>query len=271
MLTVDFHTHSIASVHGLNTIEELLRQADKNGLAGVAITDHSPGFDNSVWLSQNRIGDSCWEENLKGPDVPYFISLLSRYEPPSDIRVRLFKGIECNILSDNSRATDVPVFISDRFDVVIASVHPIPPIFVVENSVQVTEKMIKAMDDPIDIIGHPFHKRYSPLMEPLMDAAVEKNIVLEVNNSSLQLGKADREQVQQMLEMAAQKKCRIALSSDAHMSNELGRDDEINLILDQMEFPEELIVNHSEASALDFVVQRKKIRAEIKNRLQQGG
>ncbi len=267
MLTVDLHTHSIASVHGLNTIEELLRQADKNGLAGIAITDHSPGIDNSVWLSQNRTGDSFWEENIKGPDVPYFLNLLSRYEPPSDIRVRLFKGIECNILSDHDRPTDVPVFISDKFDVVIASVHPFPPIFVVENSLQVTEKMIKAMDDPIDIIGHPFHKRYCPLMEPLMDAAVEKNIVLEVNNSSLQLGKADSVQAQKMLEMAVQKKCRIALSSDAHMTNELGGDDEINLILDKMEFPEELIVNRSEASTLDFIVQRKKVRAEIKSRL----
>ncbi len=271
MLTVDLHTHSIASVHGLNTIEELLRQADKNGLAGIAITDHSPGIDNSMWLSQNRTGESCWEENIKGPDVPYFMTLLSRYEPPSDIRVRLFKGIECNIHSDHDRATDVPIFISDQFDVVIASVHPIPPIFIVENSLQVTEKMIKAMDDPIDIIGHPFHKRYSPLMEPLMDAAVEKNIVLEVNNSSRQLGKADREQVQQMLEMAEKKKCRIALSSDAHMTNELGGDDEINLILDKMEFPQELIVNHSETSTLDFIEQRKKVRAEIKSRLLQTG
>ncbi len=270
MLTVDFHTHSIASVHGLNTIEELLRQADKNGLAGLAITDHSPGIDNTVWLSQNRTGDFCWEENIKGPDVPYFMNLLSRYEPPADIRVRLFKGIECNIHSSGDRPTDVPVFISDLFDVVIASVHPIPPIFVVENSLQVTEKMIRAMDDPIDIIGHPFHKRYSPLMEPLMDAAVEKNIALEVNNSSLQLGKADRVQIRQMLEMAAQKKCQIAISSDAHMTNELGGDEEINLILDQIEFPQELIVNHSEVSALEFVSQRKKVRAAIKARLLKG-
>ncbi len=75
-----------------------------------------------------------------------------------------------------------------------------------------------------------------------------------------------------MLEMAAQKKCRIALSSDAqYVKMNWEEMTKLTLILDQMEFPEELIVNHSEASALDFVVQRKKIRAEIKNRLQQGG
>lgn len=267
MLTVDFHTHSIASVHAMNTIEELLRQADRIGLAGMAITDHSPGIDNTAWLSQRRTGDFCWKENIKGPDVAYFLNLLSRYEPPSEIRARLFKGIECNILSHGDSPTDIPVFISDQFDVVIASVHSISPIFVVESSLQVTEKMIRAMDDPIDIIGHPFHKRFSPFMEPLLDAAVEKNIALEVNNSSLQLGKADLEQVQQMLEMAAQKKCRITLSSDAHMSNELGGDREINRILDQMDFPQELIANRSIESTLDFVDQRKKVRAGIKKRM----
>ncbi|NQU64844.1 MAG: PHP domain-containing protein [SAR324 cluster bacterium] len=267
MLTIDFHTHSIASGHGMNTVEELLRQADRIGLSGIAITDHSPGFDNTVWLSQNRTADFCWEENFKGPDVPYFLNLLSRYEPPTDIRAWLFKGIECNILSHGDRPTDVPVFISDRFDVVIASVHPITPIFVVESSLQVTERIIKAMDDPIDIIGHPFHKRYSPLMEPLLDAAVEKGIALEVNNSSLQLGKADQDQIRHMLEMAAVKKCRITLASDAHMANELGGDQAINQILDQMDFPEELIINRSKESALDFVKQRKKVRTVVKERL----
>ncbi|MBU2643497.1 PHP domain-containing protein [bacterium] len=267
MLTVDLHTHSIASVHGFNTIEELLRQADRNGISGMAITDHSPGIDNTIWLSQNRTGDVPWEENIKGPDIPYFMNLLSRYKPPADIQVHLFKGIECNILSHDDRPTDVPVFIADRFDIVIASVHPIPPIFTVENSLQVTDRMIRAMDHPIDIIGHPLHKGYGPMMELLVDAAVEKGIALEVNNSSLQLGKSDPEQVRLLLEMAALKECRIVLSSDAHMANELGADADIRSILNSMDFPVELIVNHSKESTLDYVNRRKKIRAEIKDRL----
>jgi len=260
MLTVDLHTHSIASVHALNTIEELLRVADENGLQGVAITDHCPGIDNTMWLIKNQTKTNFWEENIKGPDIPYFLNLLFRYSPPTSIKTKLFKGIECNILSDGDLATDVPVFLAKHFDIVIASVHPLPSLFVLQDKDQITQRMILAMDEPIDIIGHPFHKSYCPHIEPLILAAVEKDVVLELNNSSLALGKADMDQVRQMLQMAKKYKCRISVSSDAHMSNELGVDNQASQLIKETEFPEDLIVNRTLQSTLDFITHRKKVR-----------
>ena len=50
MLNIDFHTHTIKSEHAVNTIEETLRQAEINGMEAIALTDHSPGIDNILWL-----------------------------------------------------------------------------------------------------------------------------------------------------------------------------------------------------------------------------
>ncbi len=263
MLKVDFHTHSIASGHALNTIDELLRQADRNGIEGMAITDHSPGIDNTVWLAQNQPDGEIWQHVIKGPDIPYFTTLLARYRQPADANAVLFKGIECNILGAGPLPTDVPRFIAKHFDVVVASIHPLPAIFKVESSEQITARMILAMDDPIDIIGHPYHQNYSPYMEPVVQAAADKGITLEMNNSSLQLGKADLEQVMLMLVLASRMDCRISLASDAHMTNELGDDDKIRQLLAEVDFPQELIVNHSLQAAREFIATRKQVRQEI--------
>ncbi|MCP4757017.1 MAG: PHP domain-containing protein [Proteobacteria bacterium] len=263
MLKIDFHTHSTASVHALNTVEELLRQADKNGMEGIAVTDHSPGIDNTIWLIQNQLDSANWRDNIKGPDIPYFMTLLFRYRQPSDLKVHLFKGIECNILSNGTVATDVPRFIAGQFDIVIASVHPLPSLFKMENSEQLTERMIMAMDEPIDIIGHPFHRNYCPYMEPIVQAAAEKEIALEMNEASMRMGKADSDQVKSMLKLAKGKDCRISLSSDAHMTNELGNDENIRRMLEETDFPKELIVNHSMKYAVDFIQERKKVRKNV--------
>lgn len=262
MLTVDFHVHSTASVHALNTIEELLRTADENKMDGIAVTDHSPGIDNTLWLVQNGTGQKSWAEQIKGPDLPYFMTMLFRYQQPDKFRVKLLKGIECNILSEGD-PTDVPAFIVHHFDVVIASIHPLPSLFKIIDGEQVTERMILAMNDPIDIIGHPNHNNYSPIIEPLVMAASEKEIALELNNASLLLGKADKEQVKKMLELAKKHECRISVSSDAHMSNELGGDSMTAQLVEEVGFPKELIVNHSLESALAYIQERKEIRQKM--------
>ena len=39
---IDTHTHTIASGHAYNTIDEMTRYAQKIGLANFAITEHAP-------------------------------------------------------------------------------------------------------------------------------------------------------------------------------------------------------------------------------------
>jgi putative hydrolase len=267
MLCVDFHTHSIASIHALNTVEELLRRADRLGLEGIAITDHGPGTDNTIQIAKNLEADYRWSHLIKGPDVHYFNVLVSRYLPPEEIKITLFKGIECNILGQGKTVTDLPKSLMAKFDVVIASVHPIPHVFEIKDQAHFTERLLLAMDQPIDIVGHPFHKLFAGDQELIVRTAAEKSIALELNNSSLRLKKADESTILAMLKLARHYDCRISLSSDSHAANELGSDESIRPLLTECDFPPELIVNHSLAAAKRFVEERKRIRAEIQARV----
>ena len=262
MLIVDFHTHSIQSVHAMNTLEELLNCAQQKKIQAMAITDHSPGIDNTFHFMQQpeRLPeDYIW---IKGPDYHYFHVLLTRYHAPPEIPVQLFKGIECSILSHSKRKTDLPLKLAPDFDIVIASIHAMPHLFQIQSREQVTEKMIAAMSDPIDILGHPCQKSYCPDLEPVVKKAADSGIAMELNCNSLFLKKATIEDTIQMLKLALKHHCSISLGSDAHMSNELGMDYESKQLLDELKFPSELIVNESLESARKFVSARKKIRQE---------
>lgn len=260
MLCVDFHTHSIASKHALNTVDEMLRRADQSGMEGIAITDHSPGTDNTVFLARNSLGNLNWKDRIAGPDLHFFNVFLSRYQPPEELSTVLFKGIECNILGEGEEAIDLPAGLISNLDLVIASVHPIPPLFKVKSKAHMTERILMALDAPIDILGHPFHKTCESDYDLVVATAVEKNITLELNNSSLRHKKADARLVIRMLELIKKRGGRISLSSDSHAANELGSDECTRALLLEADFPQELIVNRSLTSAIQFVQERKTIR-----------
>lgn len=260
MLNVDFHTHSLASHHALNSIEEILQQADQLGMAGIAITDHGPGTDNAVHIAQSQTQIYHWSDRIKGPDTHYFKVFLSRYQAPESIKTKLFKGIECNIFGTGDEIIDLPKNLVGDFDLVIASVHPLPYIFELRDQERIAERMIMAMGAGADIIGHPFHKTFVLDQELIVRTAAEKGVAVELNNSSLRLKKAEGPTILKMLELAKRFDCKISLASDAHVNAELGSDENIRPLLSQSTFPEELIINHSLESACQFVNQRKEIR-----------
>ncbi len=245
----------------MHTLEELLRRASELGMAGLLVSDHSPGTDNSVWLARQGLTNADGEARVEGPDRHYFKVFLSRYEASPEHATRLFKGIEVNILGKGERGCDVPLSLAPGFDVIIASVHLLPHLFQVHDAEGVTERMILAMEEPIDIIGHPFHENPKPNMEKLVKAAIDKGITLELNNASLRHGKAMVDSAREMLKWAKKEGCGISLGSDAHVLSEFGRDEHIIPLLAEAEFPEELIVNRSLGIARSFIAERKRIRA----------
>lgn len=273
MLCIDFHTHSIASHHATHTLDELLKHADQIGIKGLAVTDHSPDTDNTLFLAQNSMSKADWQDLIRGPDAHYFKVFVDRYQPYHSVNTRLFKGIECNIRGEGEPVVQIPLGLLDRFDVVIASVHPLPNLFVTRDSLHVTERLLMAMDEPVDIIGHPFHKVFTTDVEKVVRTAAQKEIALELNNSSLRLKKAEPDTIRKALMLARQFDCKISLASDAHCAHEVASDDFIRPILQDLSFPDELIVNHSLEAAECFVADRKEIRAErkiqIKNHLHQ--
>ncbi len=220
---IDTHTHTIASGHAYNTIDEMTRKANSIGLENLAITEHTP-----------KMPGSC--------NMLYFTNLKILPERKYDVN-RLF-GCEANIVNLYGEV-DMPDSLLRKMDIVIASFH-IPCVkagSVKEN----TRALINAMKNPyIDIIGHPDDSRYAVDMEMVVDAAKEYQTLLELNNSSLKPNgprQGARENDIKMLELCKKKDVCITIGSDAHIEEDICNFGFAEELLEEVDFPDRLIVN----------------------------
>lgn len=160
------HNHSNWS-DGANTIEEMAKECISKGFEYLVLSDHSKAAAYAKGLSEERIK----EQHIQ-------IDVLNKKLAP----FKIFKSIECDILTDGSLDYTDDVLAS--FDLVIASVH---------SSLKMTEekamsRILKAISNPYTtILGHPTgrlllsRKGYPVDHKKLIDACVEHNVVIEIN------------------------------------------------------------------------------------------
>ena len=108
----------------------------------------------------------------------------------------------------------------------------------------------------IQIIGHPDDGRFPIDYETLVCAAKEEHVLLEVNNSSLhpQSNRLNaHENYLKMLDLCRQHKVSIILNSDAHCEVDIGNHTRAQALLQEVDFPDELVVNTSIEKAAAFI------------------
>ena len=221
----DLHTHSIASGHAYSTLQENVMAAKEAGLEVYGISDHTGPV--------NAMGD-IYFKNLK-------------VIPRTIYGVKVLRGAEVNIVGYNGEL-DLPESILKRLDYAIASLH-MNVGYTIGTAEENTQAYIQAMHNPyVKIIGHPDDSRFPFEIEPVVKAAKETGVLLEVNNSSLKPicgRKGARENIRRMLELCKQYGVRIVVDTDSHISFDVGQFSEAYEILTEMDFPEELIANTS--------------------------
>lgn len=222
---LDTHTHTLASGHAYGTIRENAQAAAKKGLELLAITDHAP----KLWGSCQTI----YFQNLKVVDRHAY-------------DVELLMGVEFNILDEQGNI-DLPLRTLKQMDLTIASLH-VPCITPGSRKFN-TEACINAMKNPyVNILGHPDDPRYPVDYRALAQAAKEYEVLLELNNSSLRPGgsrKNARGFDAEMLKLCMEYQTPIVIGSDAHVDTDIGRHDEALELLEEIGFPEKLVVNRS--------------------------
>ncbi len=235
---LDTHTHTYASGHAYNTMNEMAKAASDMGLQLLGITDHAP-----------QMPGSCTHM--------HFMNL--RACPREKYGIRLLLGVELNIL-DYEGHVDLPTKILEEMDLVIASIHP--PCFEGGSKEENTRAYLNVMDNPyIDVIGHPDDGRFPIDYEALVAKASEKHIMLELNNSSLLPGSfrpGARENYEKMLKLCKENRVPILLSSDAHVEEKIGHFEEAEKLLDELDFPEEYIANCSLRNFEKFLDERRR-------------
>ena len=222
---MDVHTHSVASGHAYSTVDENLRWAARLGLRLVALTDHAPAMKDTTCHA-------------------YFANL---HVLPKELHgVRLLKGIELNIL-DFDGTVDMDDAVLSKLDIAIASLHMpcIKPGTKKEN----TQAFLRVMENPyVDIIGHPGDPRYAVDYQEVFRRAKETGTILEINNASLIPGgfrDGSRENIKEILLMSMQAGQPVVLGSDAHFYQSVGDFSYADGLLQEVDFPDELIFNHA--------------------------
>ncbi|MFI3226777.1 MAG: phosphatase [Clostridia bacterium] len=233
----DLHTHTLASGHAYSTIRENVAEAKNKGLLAYGFSDHAEKMPGSTG-------------NL------YFVNFAAI--PDYIDGVRVYCGVEANIM-DYDGTLDINKRVESKVDYIIASMH-MPCIAINQDIETVTRGLVNVMQNPkVKIIGHPDDSRYPCDYDIVVREAVRTNTILELNNSSLGPRSTRENPYENMKEMLA--KCikygaKVIINSDAHYCGEVGEVSNILTLLEEVNFPEELVINTS-LEGLKLVINEK--------------
>lgn len=234
-IKLDCHTHTWASGHAYSTLEENIKAAASVGLDGIAVTDHGPAMPG-------------------GPHDIYFMNLRSL--PNEHLGVKLLKGIEANII-DYEGNLDLAEYPLKKLDFCIASYHEI--CITPKNEQTHTKGWLNVIKNKyVDLLGHPGRGRFPFDIREVVEACGQYNKAIEINNHTLARD-SDRALCREIAIMCKELKVQIMINSDAHFTNSIGEISRSISLLEEIDFPEDLVANRSLDSMRYFLQKRGKI------------
>ena len=190
------HVHTTYS-DGMHTLKEMIQQAQELGYAYIGITDHSKSAFYANGLQPERLIEQMKEIDLLQEEFA---------------EIKIFKGIESDILSDGSLDYDDDLLA--QLDFVIASVHSNLRM----DEAKATQRLIKAISHPATkILGHPTGRLllsrpgYPINFEEVFEACAQHHVAIELNANPYRLD-IDWTYIPEILAKGVQ----IAINPDAH-------------------------------------------------------
>ena len=227
----DLQMHSTWS-DGVESIADLAEGAYALGWARIGITDHSYGLPIARGMSmEDVVGQHHEIDDVNGQFRG---------------RVRVYKGIEANILADG--ALDLQEDERRLFEYVIASPHS-----ALRKDTDQTARMLAAVRLPgVAILGHPQGRMYNSRPGITADwrkvfrAAAERDVAIEID------GNWHRQDIDyELAEVALEEGCLFALDSDAHSIAEFPFTDYAIAHARIAQVPADRVVNCWEESRFD--------------------
>lgn len=159
---VDTHTHTVISGHAWSTLTENCLAAKVKGMKGLCLTEHGPAIEGGA---------------------PAYIPHSQRMLPETVEGVRVYKGVEINIL-DHQGNIDIPPEYLKFCEFAIASIHThmFPERDKRDENTKVYLQMLR--NPYIDILGHADDPSVPCDFEAMVRTASEEGKLLELNNNS---------------------------------------------------------------------------------------
>ena len=199
----DLHLHSNFSLEkpshapGVDSIEDIVKKAERLGYRFVGISDHSPSFN----LSKERIIKTI-EKRTK------FIQSLRK----NTKSIRVLNGLEIDILGNGGLS--IPDEALETLDYCIAGIHSGHR----DLKDVITKRLLSAMGNPhVDIISHPsgrlLNERESSDAdwEQVFKAAAKNKKLLEINSHPVRMDLRD-----DLVRMAKKYGVKFIINTDAH-------------------------------------------------------
>lgn len=201
----DLHYHSNWD-GGSDSIEEMAKAAQEMGYGYIGVSDHTKYLKIERGLDEKRLIKRNKEIN----------KINAKYKT-KNIKFRILKGVEANILSDGS--IDIKGEVLKQMDFVIAGIHSS---FKMEKT-KMTQRMIEAMKNPnVDIIAHPTGRilkrrdEYQIDFEKILHVAKETKTILEINSYPERLDLNDAN-----IRRAKELGIKMVINTDAHAKDQL--------------------------------------------------
>lgn len=225
-LLSDLHTHTVVSGHAYSTLLENVNFCKNNGIKILGISDHGPSMPGA-------------------PHEWYFGNL--KVVPREIDGVTIFKGCEANILNTEGEL-DISEWESQNLDYLIASFHEV--VFYPSSKKDNMMAIFNAIDKnpKVQILGHLGNPSYELDYEEIVKYVKEKDIMIEINNSSL-LGnsrKGSDVNCTTIAKLCKKHGTKLILTSDSHICYSIGQFQASEKMLKSIDFPEELIMNDPE-------------------------
>lgn len=234
-ILVDTHTHTNCSDHAFGTLCENIHYGKQNGIQMICMTNHAPAI----------------------PDSAHIWHFVTMHELPDVIEgIRVLRGCEANII-DSMGSLDLGEEYLAAMQVVVASIHR--PCFDTGGRTDFTETWLGVIKNPyVNILGHSGNPLFPYDKDTVIRAAKENNKCIEINNHSYSVREGSRENCREIALKCKEIGCPIVVGSDAHTPFDVGKFDKAAQMLEEIDFPEELIMNANPEKFLNYLRQTGK-------------
>lgn len=248
----DVHTHTLFSRHAYSTLRENVLAARDAGLELLGTTEH---FSDMLFA-----GASLEHADMR--DYQYFINF--GIWPETWEGVRVLHGCEADIrgldgelfgdrilVDENIVGTPIePTTLSDRVlagcDYAIASVH-YKGFAADATEAQGTEMYLGALRrDKVLILGHTGRSGVCYDIREVVREAARLHKLIEINEHTFDCrGAGTRATCRKIAEVCAELGCGIAVNTDSHICTSIGQVPHALAMLEEIDFPQELIATRS--------------------------